>query len=139
MNNNPRILIADPDERVLIDLERVLQDAGFDTTTAWSSKQMQDLIGERRFDLLLVADHPPEINCETILRQTRQGGWGTPVIVLEGKQRHPFAEPYLLTLGAHEIVHKWDTWKVRDAVHQLFNASCGKPAKSAVAAALKVG
>jgi DNA-binding response OmpR family regulator len=139
METKKQILIADPDERVLIDLERVLQDAGYDTTTAWTVGQMQETIKRQHFDAMLVADHPPEMSCETILRQMRQFGCGTPVIVLEGRPRHPFAESYLLNLGAQAIAHKWEPRKVREAVEGILAPTRASTAKSAVAATRKVG
>ena len=139
--NGPKkhVLIADCDEHVLIRLERLLQDEGFETTTVWSGRQMQQELQQRQFDLLLLADQPPEINCELILREGRKKGWGVPVIVLENRPRHPFAESYLRTLGAREIVQKWEPGKVRDAVHGIFSLAHMGAAKSAVAAAMKVG
>jgi len=132
-----RILISDCDVEALIALERVLEDDGFDTTTVCTFDEMLRLLGQQNFDLLLVADHPPELNCERLLRNSQSRG--TPVVALENRPRHPFVEPYLLALGARKIVHKWKHREVQDAVNELLVRHTGEIAKSAVAGTAKLG
>jgi DNA-binding response OmpR family regulator len=132
------ILIADSDEQALIELEQLLEDEGFETTTAWSTSDMVNLLGQREFDLLLVADHPPEVNCEVVLRLERAKGAKVPVVVLETKPRHPFAEPYLVTLGASNFVQKWQKGDVKTVVHGILDLG-GGASKSAVAGTMNLG
>jgi DNA-binding response OmpR family regulator len=132
------ILIADSDERALIELERLLQDEGFETTTAWSTSDTVELLTNKQFDLLLVADHPPELNCEQVLRRRREAGAQVPLIVLETKPRHPFAEPYLVTLGASNFVQKWQKGDVKSMVHGMLGFGV-VASKSAVAGTMKLG
>jgi DNA-binding response OmpR family regulator len=138
--NGPKkhILIADSDERALIELEQLLEDEGFDTTTAWNTSDTVNLIGQKEFDLLLVADHPPEVNCEVVLRLRRDKGAKVPVVVLETSPRHPFAEPYLVTLGADSFVQKWQKGDVKSVVHELLDFR-GGASKSAVAGTMNLG
>src|SRR6478672_1557417 len=120
------ILIADSDEQSLIELERLLQDEGFETTTAWNTSDTVEQLHRGQFDLLLVADHPPELNCEVVLRLRRQVGAQTPLVVLEAGARHPFSQPYLLTLGASNFVQKWRKADVKSVVFGMlggFSAS----------------
>lgn len=49
-----KILIADCHEEVLIALEKMLEDAGFDTTTAWTARETLALVDSQVFDLVLV-------------------------------------------------------------------------------------
>ena len=132
------ILIADSDELALIELERLLEDDGFATTTAWSTRETVELLSRERFDLVLIADHPPELNCEQILRLKREAGAQVPVIVLQTGPRHPFAEPYLSALGASNFVQKGHRADVRRAVEGVlgrgFSAS-----KTAVAGTTNLG
>ena len=132
------ILIADNDEETLIELERLLQDEGFETTTAWSTAATVELVTNRQFDLLLVADHPPELNCEQVLRFRRKLGAQAPLIVLETGPRHPFAEPYLLTLGASNFVHKWRQGEVKNVVLGILRDG-PSASKSAVAGTTNLG
>lgn len=129
-----RILISDCDAEVLIALEHILEDDGFDTTTACTTAETLRLLGQKKFDLILAADHPPELNCELLLHSG-----GPPVVVLENLPRHPFAEPYLLSLGVKRIVHKWEYQEVQAAVNELLVTQGGELAKSAVAGAAKLG
>lgn len=120
MNNERKhILIADSDELALIKLEQMLEDDGFETTTAWTTTETVNLIKSGKFDLLLIADHPPELNCELVLKTIRSEGGKTPLLVLENKPRHPFSEGFLINLGARQIVHKWQIGEVRQAVEGM--------------------
>jgi DNA-binding response OmpR family regulator len=83
MQQSPKhILILDSDETILIELERVLEDAGFRTTTTWNTLDVTKRLDQGEFDLLMVADHPPEVSCELILKQGRQKGSDIPLVVL---------------------------------------------------------
>jgi DNA-binding response OmpR family regulator len=66
-----RVLICDFHPDVLIDLERVLEDMGFETTTTWNAADVEPLLGEYSFDLLIVGDHPPQMDAEVILSKLR--------------------------------------------------------------------
>jgi DNA-binding response OmpR family regulator len=138
MNAKKRILISDCDAEVLIALERFLEDHGFDTTTACSTDEALRLALQKPFDLILAADHPPEMNCELLLRCLSASK--TPVVAMENDlPRHPFAGPYLLSLGAKGIVHKWEHKEVQDAVTTLLVTSAPEAAKSAVAGTANLG
>jgi CheY-like chemotaxis protein len=116
------ILIADSDETTLIALEHLLEDEGFDTQTAWSTAEALALLEKGQFDLLLVADHPPEVNCELFIRRNGPAPNKFPVVVLENQPRYPFAEPYFLSLGAKGIVHKWQLGEVKNVVSGMLNS-----------------
>ena len=134
-----QILIADSDPDVLIALERVLQDEGYETCTAWTTTQALELAADPRFDVLLVSDHPPEINCEYVLRSLGTSDRKIACFVLENRPRHPFAEPWLLNLGAVGIIHKWQHRELLNTLREFFAAAPPVHAKRAVAGALKVG
>ncbi len=51
------VLVVDSDETTLIDLQRVLEDAGFDTTVTWDIFEGKQLLSTSHFDLLLICDH----------------------------------------------------------------------------------
>ncbi len=81
---------------------------------------MRQLAGEKRFDLLLIADHPLEIDCELILKEKQQYGTDIPLLVLGTGPRHPFVEQYLIAPGARKVLNKREVPKVREAVQELF-------------------
>jgi len=66
-----RVLICDSDPEMLIDLERVLEDIGFDTTTTWNTLDLERLLGECSFNLLIVGHHPPQMDAEAIFNELR--------------------------------------------------------------------
>lgn len=101
-----KILILDRDERVLIDLERVLEDEGFETTTTWDLQEALDLLACWDFDLLLVGDHPPEVRSAELLKTLRSRHISTPCIVLQTTACYPFENQYLCWLGAHAVMPK---------------------------------
>jgi DNA-binding NtrC family response regulator len=113
-----RILIVDNDEKVLIELERSLEQAGYETETAWNLPEGIDALADGRFHLLLVGDHPPELNCERVLRVLAREGLDIPVIVMHTRPRHPFAEAFIAHLGAAGVVCKWDEEDVVSTVRR---------------------
>ena len=131
-----RILISDCDVEALIALERMLEDSGFYTTTVCTHDETVRLLTQQKFDLALVADHPPELNCERLLRLAKLG---VPLVALENRPRHPFAESYLLSLGAEKIGHKWEHQEVQTAVNELLARQSSDIRKTAVAATAKLG
>ena len=117
-----RLLIVDNDEKVLIALERALEQEGYETEIAWDLPEGLDVLAGSYFDLLLVGDHPPELNCERVLKVLARERIATPVVVMHSAARHPFAEAYLRHLGASGVVCKWNDREVADAVQNCVAA-----------------
>src|SRR5262249_43099602 len=63
-----KILIVDDDERVLIELERLLEGEGYSTATAWSGREALALSEKARFDLLLLDEHVGDLEFEALRR-----------------------------------------------------------------------
>jgi CheY-like chemotaxis protein len=101
-----KILILDHDERAIIDLERVLEDEGFETTTTWDTREALDLLAHRDFDLVLVGDHPPKVRSAELLNTLRSRQISASCIVLQTAARYPFEGQYLCWLGAHAVMPK---------------------------------
>ena len=116
-----RILIVDHDEKVLIALERALEQEGFETETAWDLPEGLETLAEGGFHLLVVGDHPPELNCERVLKVLHREGVGLPVIVMHTRPRHPFAEEFITHLGAAGVLCKGNERDVVDAFRSCFN------------------
>jgi len=102
-----KILILDHDERVLIDLERILEDEGVETMTTWDLQEALDLVVHQEFDLLLLGEHPPEVRCAEFVKTLRCRQISPSCIVLETAPRHPFEGQYLCWLGAYAVMPKW--------------------------------
>jgi DNA-binding NtrC family response regulator len=115
-----RVLIVDNDENVLIALERALEQEGFETETAWNLPEALEALQEGGYNLLLVGDHPPELNCERVLKVLHREGIEIPVIVMHTQARHPFAEAFVTHLGAAGVVCKWNERQVVETVNNCF-------------------
>ncbi len=56
MHNSETVLIVDNDELTLIELERVLENAGFDTTTTWDVTEAIQLLNRSRYDHVVLGE-----------------------------------------------------------------------------------
>lgn len=65
------ILIVDDDEQVLIELERLLEDQGYSTTTAWSGRQALEFLQSRSFDFVLLDGDLPDLTRDELMRQAQ--------------------------------------------------------------------
>jgi DNA-binding response OmpR family regulator len=100
-----RVLICDFDADTLIRLEQLLENAGFDTTTTWDSTDL-GRFSDAGFDLLVISDHPPQMNAEVILNDLRVRGV-FHVLVLEASAGTSNLER-LRSLGAIAVVPRWN-------------------------------
>ncbi len=116
--NRKRVLIVDTDETVLISIERLLEEEGIDTTTTWDVREALAMLRSKRYDALVLAEHPPEISCGHILRQLRKSGDWTPAIVMQSAPRHPFETVYLQSLDTYAVVPKRDGNAIASAVRR---------------------
>jgi len=107
--NTPRkkVLVADCHEEVLIALEKMLEDAGFDTTTVWTARDALKLVDSQVFDLVLVNEYLPDAECEGLLKALRKRGAQMPCIVMQPSAPQITDFTGLRILGAHDIVCKY--------------------------------
>ena len=66
-----RILICDIDPDILIHLEKMLEDAGFDTTSTWNVVDLERLLQQHSFQLVIIGDHPSQMDAELLVRKFR--------------------------------------------------------------------
>ncbi len=114
-----RILIVNSDEQVLMNLEHILENRGFNTTTTWDAAEALRTMAARSFDLMLIEDHPPALNAGELLRQMQYKRIGSPCIVLRSRQDR-FAEEYLYSVGALEVLTAADEEQVANRLEQHF-------------------
>lgn len=101
-----RILVADCHEDVLIALERLLEDAGFDTTTVWTARDLLRLMDLRVFDLVLINKYLPDADCEDVLKSLRKRSDKVPCIVMQPSAPEIVDFTRFEALGAKDIVCK---------------------------------
>jgi DNA-binding response OmpR family regulator len=83
----------------------VLEEADVDATVTWDEMEAIRLIETAPFDLLLIGDHPPELNAAAILDDLSLRGTCPPVLILRGLFGEKDAE-YFRRLGAIGAVPK---------------------------------
>lgn len=132
MNRRKRVLIVDKDEGVLIALERLLEDEGFDTTTTWSAREALDYAVAEGCEVLVMGDQLPDLSCEQFLREVQREG-ASPVIVVmaSAAPRVPAMASYLISLGATSAVRKRNLGEVVEQVKTLSLRASGAAARAA--------
>ena len=83
-----RILICDIDPDILIHLEKMLEDAGFDTTSTWNVIDLERLLEQRSFQLLIFGDRPSQMDAELLVRKLRRTQDHVPYVLCLVWQRH---------------------------------------------------
>lgn len=119
-----RILVADCHEDVLIVLEKMLEDAGFDATTVWTAKDALKLVDSHYFDLVLVNEHLPDANCEEFLRELHKRGESVSCIVMQPGAPDMTDFTRLEALGAREVVCKYAYRRIVEMVREC--VACDK-------------
>lgn len=101
-----KMLVADCHEDVLITLERLLEDAGFDTTTVWTARDLLRLVDSHIFDLVLVNKYLPDADCEDVLKALHKRSDEVPCIVMQPSAPEIVDSARFEALGAKNIVCK---------------------------------
>lgn len=110
-----RVLILDCDPDCLTRLQQVLEDAGIDTTITWDKKEVCQRLESELFDLILIGDHPPEVDSGAILDDLSLRGTCPPVLILRRIVCENDSQ-YFGWRGALGVVSKEDPVSVRDQV-----------------------
>lgn len=112
-----KVLLADCHEDTLIDLQRVLENAGFDTTAVWTSIEFLDAIRSQAFDLVLLNEYMPGAPCQELLQLVRDAD--LRCVLLQARTR-PVTGPAILGVGhACEMVCKHDYAEIVQLVSDL--------------------
>jgi response regulator RpfG family c-di-GMP phosphodiesterase len=119
----PRILVVDDEPNVLLVLERVLERAGFDATTAPDGETALRLFRERGADLILSDLVMPGMDGIELLRRARELDRGVAFILLTGVSSIQDVAS-ALELGADHYLRKpFDVEEVRFAVDRALRYS----------------
>jgi DNA-binding NtrC family response regulator len=102
-----KVLVADCHEEVLIALEKMLEDAGFETTTVWTARDALKLVASQVFDLVLINEYLPDAECEDMLKALQRRGRRTPCIVMQPSAPEITDFSHLESLGATGVVYKY--------------------------------
>lgn len=113
-----KILVADCHEDGLIVLEKLLEDAGFDTTTAWTAKDAVRLVESGVFDLVLLSNYLPGAECDELLRKLCKSGEHVTCIVMLPSKPEMTDFVTLEKLGARDVVWKHAYKQVLETVRE---------------------
>ena len=116
-----RVLVVDHDENVLIALKQLLGEAGYDTTTARGGLKALQLLRQRTFDLVLLADNLLDMSGEEVVRQVRSGRTGTPVVVMQSVPPSDDLAVRYARLGACSFINRCDPEAIVELVHNYFS------------------
>jgi two-component system chemotaxis response regulator CheY len=116
-----RVLIVDHDENVLIALQRLLEEARYNTTTAQGGLKALQLLRQGAFDLVLLDDHLPDVSGEEVVRQVRSPSAGTPVVVVQRGTPSDDLTVRYARLGACFFINRRDPEAIAELVHDYFS------------------
>jgi ActR/RegA family two-component response regulator len=120
MSSCGTVLIVDNDEYALIELERELEGAGFNTTTTWDLSEALQLASATEYDHVLVGECFSGGTAEPLLRCERSGGRVPRRVILSA--RNIVLAPHLsaaapITVCKHRV----------DDVLRVLSAESGRP------------
>ena len=107
MTNEPiKILIADNDEMVLTNLERLLEDLGYTTTTAVSCQEVAAMLSRKSFDLMVLDDLFSDGDSAKVLMECCASEHSPLVVVTYYHSPTQDTEAKLRSLGVSAFVNK---------------------------------
>ncbi len=80
-----RVLIVEDEEKVASFLSRGLKEEGYSVDLAYDGRRGLELINENLYDIILLDLMLPEIDGLEVLRQVREAGLDTPVLITTAK------------------------------------------------------
>jgi len=109
-----RVLILDTDPEMLSALQQVLEHESVDTTITWDEAEARQLLASGSFDLIVIGDHPPELDAARILRDLSVQG-ARSCLILRGTVLANDIE-YFCGLGAIGVVPRQELLVVVEQV-----------------------
>ena len=114
-----RVLILDSDPDTLIALQGIFEDAKMDTTITWDKAEACQLIETVHYDLLLIGNHPPELDPTAIIESLSYRGICPAVLILQTGISQSAAE-HFRKVGATGTISKRDSSVVLEHVKTAF-------------------
>ncbi len=115
MSAKQKILVVDSDPHILVQLEKSLEDAGYDTHVTWDGKEALSWIGSEDFAAVIVGEHPQAVRCLEVVKKLRDKGDETTCIVLDGPEC-PAEREKLHALAVRALISKWNLTDVVKSV-----------------------
>lgn len=122
-----KVLLADCHGEVLIALEKMLEEAGFDTTTVWTARDALQEANSQTFDLMLVNEYLPDAECEDLLKELHKRGAEIPCVLMTPSAPEVSDFVGLRSLGACDVVYKYAYRRIVEVVSECL--ACEKKAR----------
>jgi CheY-like chemotaxis protein len=127
----PEILLVDDNRQGLIARKSLLQELGYNISTATGGDEALDLISRQNFDVVVTDFKMPRMDGVELIKRIRSANPGARIILLSG-----FVEPLGLTeqsTGADVVIVKsaGEVGQLTRSVKRLLSQPARKPAASA--------
>jgi DNA-binding NtrC family response regulator len=109
-----KILIVDDDEQVLIELERLLESEGYNTTTAWGVREALDYGERMEFDVLLVDEDLTHADCNALSAELKRTQPRACFLHMHTRKNHVGSSPHR--------IHKWEHAQVKATIRNFLAA-----------------
>ena len=126
-----RVLILDSDSKTLINLQQMFEDNGVDATITWDEAEAYHFVESLSYDLILIGDHPPELDAAAVLDVLSMRGICPSVLILRAKISEKEVE-HFRRLGATGIVPPRDLFAVLEEVKKVFARTPPKAGRKAI-------
>ena len=100
-----RVLIVDDDSAILNLLFKTIKSNGMEPTVSLSGEEALKLLDEQEYDLIMLDINMRGINGFDVLKQIRNNGLATPVMIVSGRKEDSDAL-YGLDIGADDYITK---------------------------------
>ena len=115
LNKRPKIMVVDDDEALRLIVARILEDAGFDLTTACDGFEGVEMATANHFDLIIMDVRMPGIDGVEAFRRIKEVSPESIVIMLTGYNDRHLQQA--LDEGELEVLYKpFDTDRLIDLV-----------------------
>jgi DNA-binding NtrC family response regulator len=116
-----KILVLDTDADRLVVVEQMLEDAGYDTTITWDVRSAKELLAGDGFSLVLIGEHPPEIDRSEIVEAVWSKSPAIPCVIMRSARSWFAFEDR--TPGAYSAVSRCTLSDVVDHVKHCLQPS----------------
>ena len=103
MTTKPTILVVDDDQPILLLMQNLLREFGFETVVAATGDEALGHARAKQPALVLLDKHMPGMAGAEVIRELRQEFKELPILILSGD---PVSKAELKTLGANGAVQK---------------------------------
>jgi len=100
-----KILVVDDEENILTAFNRILEDKGYNITTASNGTQAINLANNNKFDLIIMDINMPEINGLEALKKIKELKPKTPIIMMTGFDSSEITIE-TMSIGAYDYISK---------------------------------